>query len=310
MHRLLQRQLDRHTAGAERVPPEWAAFIEAVDAAYHQADTDRAMLERSLELSSAELLQANGELRGVLHTLADRSRELERSNGELQQFAYIASHDLQEPLRTVQSYLQLLQRRYRDRLDEDADEFIGFAVQGAQRMRELVTDLLAYARVSSRARPFEPTALGEVVQEALGALQAAIAERSAEVTVDALPTVSGDRHQLRQLYQNLVANALKFNRKAVPRVQLGAERQSGGGGWRLWVKDDGIGLDPAYKDKIFEVFKRLYGRDEYEGTGIGLAICKKIVERHGGEIGVESLPDHGSTFWFRLPHAAGDERQA
>jgi light-regulated signal transduction histidine kinase (bacteriophytochrome) len=308
MHRLLQRQLDRHTAGASHVPPEWAAFVEAVDAAYHQADTDRAMLERSLELSSNELLQANAELRGVLDTLASRSRELERSNAELQQFAYIASHDLQEPLRTVQSYLQLLQRRYGDRLDGDADEFIRFAVEGAQRMRALVTDLLAYARVSSRARPFEPTALGDVVEEVLRSLAAAIEERRAEITTDALPTVLGDAQQLRQLYQNLVANALKFNREAVPRVHLGAERRPDG--WRLHVTDNGIGLDPAYKDKIFEVFKRLYGRDEYEGTGIGLAICKKIVERHGGEIGVESRLGEGATFWFSLPDHAGERRGA
>jgi light-regulated signal transduction histidine kinase (bacteriophytochrome) len=308
MHRLLQRQLDRHTAGAKEVPPEWAAFVEAVDAAYHQADADRAMLERSLELSSAELLQANAELRGVLDTLASRSRELERSNAELQQFAYIASHDLQEPLRTVQSYLQLLQRRYGDRLDGDADEFIGFAVEGAQRMRALVTDLLAYARVSSRARPFEPTALPDVVQEVLRSLQAAIEERGAEIAVDPLPTVTADAHQLRQLYQNLVSNALKFNRQQAPRVHLGAERQ--GAGWRLWVTDDGIGLDPAYKGKIFEVFKRLYGRDEFEGTGIGLAICKKIVERHGGEIDVDSRPGEGATFWFWLPDHAGAQRGA
>jgi len=308
MHRLLHRQLERHTlAGADRIPPEWAAFVEAVDAAYHQADTDRAMLERSLELSSSELLQANAELRDVAAALAERSRELERSNAELQQFAYIASHDLQEPLRTVQSYLQLLQRRYGSRLDADADEFIGFAVEGAQRMRALITDLLAYARVSSRARPLEPTALPEVVQDALRSLHAAITERRAEITIDELPTVRADGNQLRQLYQNLVANALKFN-DDVPRVHLGAAREAGG--WRLWVKDNGIGLDPAYGDKIFEVFKRLYGREEYEGTGIGLAICKKIVERHGGRIGVDSSPGQGATFWFTLPDGGGERRGA
>jgi light-regulated signal transduction histidine kinase (bacteriophytochrome) len=303
MHRLLQRQLERHTAGADHVPPEWAAFVGAVDAAYHQADVDRAMLERSLELSSGELLQTNAELRGAMQKLAARSRELERSNAELEQFAYVASHDLQEPLRTVQSYLQLLQRRYCHMLDADADEFIGFAVEGAQRMRDLITDLLAYARVSSRARPPGPTALSEVVGEALRALHTAIEERRAEITVDPLPTVVADGNQLRQLYQNLVANALKFNRQDVPRVRLGAERKASG--WRLFVADNGIGLDPAYKDRIFEVFKRLYGRDEFEGTGIGLAICKKIVEHHGGEIGVESRPGEGATFWFTLPDDAG-----
>jgi light-regulated signal transduction histidine kinase (bacteriophytochrome) len=308
MHRLLQRQLDRHTTGADRVPREWAAFVEAVDVAYHQADTDRAMLERSLELSSSELLAANAELRGVLQALAEKAHELEHSNDELQQFAYVASHDLQEPLRTIQSYLQLLQRRYGNALDQDASEFIGFAVAGAQRMRGLITDLLAYARLSSRARPLEPTDLQQVVSDVLHGLQAAISERHAELTHDPLPTVLADGNQLRQLYQNLVANALKFNREGVPRVHLGARRE--GAWWRLHVQDNGIGLDPAYKDKIFEVFKRLYGRDEFEGTGIGLAICKKIVERHGGQIGVESSPGHGATFWFTLPSHDEPPREA
>src|SRR5690606_36841506 len=178
----------RHTAGADRIPPEWIAFVEAVDAAYHQADEDRAMLERSLELSSAELLQTNAELRAengerrrAEQALADQARELERSNDELQQFAYVASHDLQEPLRTVQSYLQLLQRRYGGQLDQDADEFIGYAVEGAQRMRTLITDLLAYARVSSRARPLQATAVDEVVQEVQLGLRAALQDRRAEL---------------------------------------------------------------------------------------------------------------------------------
>lgn len=304
MHRLLKRQLERHACGADGVPPEWATFIEAVDEAYHQADSERAMLERSLELSSSELLQANAELRGVFQALAGKARELERSNQELQQFAYIASHDLQEPLRTVQSYLQLLQRRYGKQLDADADEFIGFAVEGAQRMRTLITDLLAYARVASRARPLEPIAVSEVVEDVLRSLETAIAERRAEITQDPLPTVQADRNQLRQLYQNLVANALKFNRNDAPKVHLGAQPDPAG--WRLHVRDNGIGLDPSYRDKIFEVFKRLYGRDEFEGTGIGLAICKKIVERHGGEIGVESSPGSGATFWFTLPSTTTD----
>lgn len=401
MHRLLKRQLDRHTAGSNAVPEAWREFVDAIDAAYVQSDHDRAMLERSLELSSGELLQANSELAAVFQAfpdlflrldhrgtildhkgdhrqalghprhrlrgsrvqdlplpevtgalvealaqvrdhgelvrieyatpdehyyearllpvlddqvlmiireitdrklaelaLADKARDLERSNGELQQFAYIASHDLQEPLRTVQSYLQLLRRRYRAKLDQDADEFIEFAVEGAQRMRHLITDLLSFARVSSRARPFETTPIDEVIDSVLRSLGVAIEERGAEITRDPLPVVNADRNQLLQLYQNLVSNALKFNDDPKPRVHLGAERV--GPRWRLSVRDNGIGLKPEYAEKVFEIFKRLYAKEEYEGTGIGLAICKKIVERHGGEIGVESSPGEGSTFWFTL----------
>ncbi len=210
----------------------------------------------------------------------------------------MASHDLQEPLRTVQSYLQLVERRYADKLDDDGKEFIRFAVDAAKRMRQLINDLLAYARVSSRAKPFEPAELDAIVDQVLASMAATLRERGAVVTRDALPRVKADRAQLFQLYQNLLSNALKFTCDRTPRIHLSSARL--GGAWRLSVRDNGIGIDSAYADKVFEIFKRLHSVEEYEGTGIGLAICKKIVERHGGRIWVESTPGEGSTFCFTL----------
>lgn len=294
MHRLLERQLKKHAPVApDRVPDEWKAFVDAVGQAYEQHDSDRAMIERSLELSSAELLEKNRQIEM-------QKAELVRSNQELEQFAYIASHDLQEPLRTVQSYLQLLRRRYGGKLDRDADEFIDFAIEGATRMRALINDLLTYARVASRARPLEPTPLDAVVDEVLRSLQVRIEERKAAIERGPLPVVIGDRRQLEQLLQNLIANALKFIRPGVdPVVRIEGEERAGE--WILRVRDNGVGIPPEYREKIFALFQRLHSRDEYEGTGVGLAVCKKIVERHGGRIWVESEPGDGSAFHVSLP---------
>jgi signal transduction histidine kinase len=405
LHRLLKRQLDRHAGGADNIPEEWQNLIAAVDAAYRQNDIDRKLLERSLELSSEELLQANSEMRaifqalpdlffrldsdgtildhrgaslddfylssgslrgkriqdipvaavqtkfrqaiervrreqclvtidypllvgGVEHfyearllpahkgqivviirsmtqpkmaerALAEKAQELARSNAELEQFAYIASHDLQEPLRTVESYLQLLKRRYHGRLDNDADEFISFAVDGARCMRELITDLLAYARVSSRSQPSEPTALDEVVAEVIAGLRTAIRDSDAIITYQGLPTVMVDRRQAVQLFQNLISNSIKFRKNEHVNITIEAERRSDE--WQLRVVDDGIGIDPGFHEKVFIIFQRLHAREQYSGTGMGLAICKKIVERHGGRIWVESEPDKGTTILFTLP---------
>jgi light-regulated signal transduction histidine kinase (bacteriophytochrome) len=226
---------------------------------------------------------------------------LERSNAELRQFAYVASHDLSEPLRMVTSYLQLLRRRYGDgRLGADADEFIRHAVEGAVRMRALIEDLLSYSRAgrSGQARPVDTA---DLVGSVLADLESAVEEADAVVEVGELPAVSGDRMQLRQVFQNLLANALKFRRG--PGVLVWVEAPESAGGWTFTVADDGIGIPPAQRERVFEMFQRLHGRDDFEGTGIGLAICRKIVEAHGGSISVGERPEGGTVFRFELPAA-------
>ena len=230
--------------------------------------------------------------------LAKRTEELARSNAELERFAYVASHDLQEPLRMVASFTQLLAKRYRGQLDGDADEFIGFAVDGARRMQILINDLLAYSRVGTRGREFAPTNCEAALEAALMNLGKAIEETGALVTHDPLPTIPGDEIQLGQVFQNLIANALKFHGSAPPRAHVAAQNKDGE--WRFSVRDNGIGIDPQYAERIFHVFQRLHTAAEYPGTGIGLAIAKKIVERHGGRIWVESEPGQGATFYFTL----------
>jgi PAS domain S-box-containing protein len=243
------------------------------------------------------------ERRKAEESLAARARELARSNDDLQQFAYVASHDLQEPLRMVASYTQLLARRYRGKLDADADEFIGYAVDGVTRMQALINDLLAYSRAGSREAERVQLSLEEVFERVLRTLGASIEAAGATVTHDRLPMVWGDAGQLTQLLQNLVANAVKFRGSEAPRVHVSARREDGG--WLVSVRDNGIGIAPEFSARIFVIFQRLHSRSEYQGTGIGLAICRKIVERHGGRIWVESEPGEGSTFHFTLPDKSG-----
>lgn len=237
--------------------------------------------------------------------LAAKLEELARSNDELEKFAYVASHDLQEPLRMVTSYLQLLERRYRDALDDKADMYIHYAVEGAARMKDLISGLLAYSRVGTRGQPFETVSSRQVISHVLDNLQPLIAESQAVIQADRLPDVVGDRIQLEQLFQNLLVNAIKFRSDAPPRITIGVERD--GERWQFAVRDNGIGIDPAYNQRIFVIFQRLHHRRDYDGTGIGLAICKKIVERHNGAIWVESRPGDGATFFFTLPAAEGNE---
>jgi light-regulated signal transduction histidine kinase (bacteriophytochrome) len=225
---------------------------------------------------------------------------LERSNKELEQFAYVASHDLQEPLRMVASYVQLLERRYKGKLDSDADEFISYAVDGATRMQRLINDLLAFSRVGTRGKPFAPTEMRSVLQQAKDNVRSLIEEAQATITNDELPVITADETQLVQLFQNLIANAIKFRKKEEPlRIRISAERKNDE--WLFGAHDNGIGIDPKYFGRIFVLFQRLHAGGEYPGTGIGLAISKKIVERHGGRIWVESQPGKGSSFYFTIP---------
>jgi PAS domain S-box-containing protein len=239
--------------------------------------------------------------------LIDKMAELKRSNEELSQFAYIASHDLQEPLRMVSSYTQLLAQRYSGKLDSDADEFIAFAVDGAMRMQRLIQDLLAYSRTGTSDMDVTMVSSEKALQIALSNLETAIADCGARVTSGELPAVEVDEIQLIQLFQNLIGNALKYHGEDAPAVHVSAQRT--GGRWQFFVKDNGLGIEPQYHERIFGMFQRLHNRTEFSGTGIGLAICRKIVERNGGDLSVTSQLGHGSTFCFSLgEHALGGHR--
>lgn len=266
-----------------------------------------------LSLSGEPFFDEQGRFRGyrgVGSDITERKRaqgvlraayeELTRSNAELQQFAYVASHDLQEPLRMIGSYTQLLEKRYGEKLDQDAREFMEFIIDGAARMKQLIEDLLAYSRVGTRGKELRPVKAQAALDRALVNLRAALEQSGAAVTHDPLPEVNADDTQLAQLLQNLIANAIKFRKKdEAPRIHVGVE--GAGGVWRFCVSDNGIGIEPQYFERIFMVFQRLHTQDEYAGTGIGLAICKKVVERHSGRIWVESTPGKGSKFHFTLP---------
>ncbi len=246
-----------------------------------------------------ELREAN---RSLHAEVAERKRvveDLERSNRELQQFAYVASHDLQEPLRTVASFVDLLAVKYRGKLDEKAERYINFAVDGAARMSTLINDLLSYSRVGTQGKAFEPVDMEEILQLVLESLKTVVRENQATITHDPLPRIHGDDTQLVQLLQNLLTNAIKFRKKDVPpRIHFGCSKNNGN--WTFSVRDNGIGIEQEFAERIFTIFQRLHTRDEYPGTGVGLAICRRIVERHGGRIWVESKPGEGSTFLFTL----------
>jgi PAS domain S-box-containing protein len=233
--------------------------------------------------------------------LACQNAALERSNREAEQFAYVASHDLQEPLRMVGSYVQLLARRYQGRLDANADEFIGYAVEGVMRMQALLNELLAFSRLGRCDEPLAETSCDEALETALGSLADQMASAGAAVTHDALPTLVATRALVVELFQNLIENAVKFRGDQPPRIYVGAARK--GADWLFAVSDNGIGIDPRHGERIFEIFQRLHTRDRYPGNGMGLARCRKIVERLGGRLWVESRPRAGSTFFFTLPAA-------
>ena len=254
--------------------------------------------------ASWKVVRDHRELLHAQRSLEESIAELARSNADLQQFAYVASHDLQEPLRMVASYTQLIAKRYKGKLDTDADEFIGYAVEGATRMQRLINDLLAFSRVTTQGRVFERVDCNQVLEDVLSNLRVAVEESQAVVTHDALPVVTADGGQLGQLFQNLIGNAIKFHGKEPPRVHVSVELRNNE--WQFSVLDNGIGVDPQYAERIFVIFQRLHNREEYPGTGIGLALCKKIVERHGGRIWVKSPIGRGAVFYFTLPIVTRD----
>ena len=269
------------------------------DGEFTQADEDQLVQLAKFYTATFELQYVYEDLGRVTGALRQATLELQRSNAELEQFAYVASHDLQEPLRMVTSYLQLLERRYKEKLDQDAEDFIGFAVDGASRMQTLIQDLLTYSRVGTRGAAFEPTDCDEVLSRVLTNLEVAIEESGAEISSGTLPNIAVDASQLSQLLQNLIGNAIKFRGDSPPRIRIEAQRRDED--WLFSVRDNGIGIDPRHGERIFQVFQRLHGIGQYQGTGIGLAVCKKIAERHRGQIWVESEEGAGATFYFTIP---------
>src|SRR3569623_1474463 len=265
--------------------------------------TERKELEKALrqtnELLEQRVAERTAQLTAQAETLQRTNDALVRSNIELQQFAYIASHDLQSPLRSISGFLHLLSAEYLGKFDAQADDWIGRAVQSLKQMQTLIRDLLSYSRVDSHARPFKPVPFRAVFDDAVALLDVAITDTQAEVSCGELPAVLGDRSQLVQLLHNLLGNALKYHAGDSPRVHVSAE--PGQDGWQFCVSDNGIGIEPQYYEKIFEIFRRLHNQQEIPGTGIGLAVCRRVVHRHGGRIWVESEPGRGSRFYFTIP---------
>ncbi len=300
-------------------PHQWevkapdGSIIEAYDFPFTDADGSPLILEMDVDVT--EQRQTQNALKKINETLEEQVKErtqelsksnieLKRSNKELKQFAYISSHDLQEPLRMVTSFTQLLERRYKGQLDNEADEYIEFIVEGAHRMKYLIDDLLTFSRLNTQAKKFENVNLETVLNEVLSNLTVSIEESNAIITHDPLPTVNADKTQMMQVFQNLIANAIKFHGSNPPKIHISAHKDEKE--WKFAVTDNGIGIDPEYQKQIFEVFKRLHTREEYPGSGIGLSVSQKIIRRHGGNIWVESELGKGSTFYFTIPHSIND----
>ena len=294
LRRVIIRPLEQLAGEAREVREDFRReLVPSGPTEIHSLGTDvEAMRERIV----AEI----GALRDAERALIEQAQELQRSNEELEQFAYVASHDLQEPLRKVASFTQMLERRYKGRLDERADQYIAFAVDGAKRMQDLINDLLDFSRVGRMTRPHERVDANDLVEAARGRLSAALEESGGEVVAGDLPEVTGDAGLLTAVFQNLIANAIKFRGEAPPRVEFAAERD--GAFWRFTCTDNGIGVEDEYAERIFVIFQRLHPRETYEGTGIGLAMCRKIIEYHGGRIRLAPAQDgRGAQFVFTLP---------
>jgi PAS domain S-box-containing protein len=256
-------------------------------------------LEERAKQMTAELRERTREVEEANAELQLHAEALEQSNLELQQFAYIASHDLQTPLRSISGFVQLLQQEYQDQLDERANEWINITVENTIRMQTLIRDILAYSRVESPTNPMELVDLNEVANEVCALVRYDLDGKPMEISVDELPSVLGNRTHLVLLLQNLISNGIKYNNNALPKVHLSAKQNAAD--WIIAVQDNGIGINPDYFPKIFEIFRRLHTQEEYPGNGIGLAICRRVVERHGGKVWIESEPDHGTVFYFSLP---------
>jgi light-regulated signal transduction histidine kinase (bacteriophytochrome) len=254
---------------------------------------ENAILFRELKSSEEALRKSKEQLKLTV-------KKIERSNKELQKFADVVSHDLHEPLRTVSSFIDLLAKRYKGQLDEKADRYIAFALEGVDRMSKMISDLAAYAKIGTHTREFTPADLEEILKQVKASLNKSVEESNTEITHDPLPQIDGEETQLAQLFQNLIGNAIKFRKKDVPpRVHISSELKEKE--WLFGVHDNGFGISPEFHDRIFVIFQRLHTREEFAGTGLGLSVCKKIVERHGGCIWVESQTGQGSTFYFTLP---------
>jgi signal transduction histidine kinase len=301
MNRAITRPLGRLAADARIVSRGDLAHRLAADG---PADVvglaeDVDSMRRRILADLAEVRASRMRLEEQAHELELKARDLERSNAELEQFAYVASHDLQEPLRKVASFCQLLQRRYEGQLDERADQYIGFAVDGAKRMQSLISDLLAFSRVGRADAPLVEVALDDIAQTAQDNLTSRVERTGARIDVGPLPVVDGDPVLLVAVFQNLMGNALKFHGEDPPVVDVSADRVDGM--WTITCRDEGIGIDPEYAERIFAIFQRLHPKESYEGTGIGLALCRKIVEHHGGRIWLDTEVPTGATFRFTLP---------
>lgn len=294
-----ERFRSAHGKGMVRLASAGETKIMGEVVELHGLRKDGSEFPSELSISAWEVGE-EGYFTAIIRDISERKQkedELRRINEELQQFANVASHDLQEPLRMVTSYLQLLQKRYGAQLDQEADEFIDFAVSGAQRMKTLINDLLSYFHIGGKS--FDQTDMGVVLDKVLSTFKIPIKDNDAVVTCDPMPVIRADEGQIFQLFQNLIGNALKFRNDAPPEIHIGVEHLDDN--WKFSIHDNGIGIDPQYSERIFVIFERLHTNDKYEGTGIGLAICKRIVERHGGNIWVESKPGYGSVFNFTIP---------
>jgi light-regulated signal transduction histidine kinase (bacteriophytochrome) len=265
-------------------------------------------MEIEIYQRAQSIKETNNTLEKLTEDLKEANKKLQGSNEQLKEFAYVASHDLQEPLRMISHFLQLLEKRYQDKLDKDAKEFIFYAVDGAERMKQLINDLLTYSRIESQGRPLQEIDMQEPLNWALSNLQRAIEAKEAKIFVQPLPHIKGDSTQMGMLWQNLIENALRYHQPQRPlKIHIGFVREENT--LKFLIKDNGIGIDPQFHQRIFKIFQRLHSQEEYEGTGVGLAVCKKIVDRHGGRMWVESELDQGSTFYFTVPNFSSEAKQ-